>query len=89
MRIAILATASVFAFGTAGCGALGVGGSKMSVVNASSEQVTMRFKSGDLDEATERARQLCAAHGRTAQIDRVTGGDGSGQIATFDCVYGS
>ena len=83
VRLLVLAALLVTA---AGCSLFR--GEEMSVVSATSDQATIRFRAGELDQATSRAQQLCAAHARTARLDRVTGGEGSEQIGYFSCVYG-
>jgi hypothetical protein len=67
---------------TGGCASMG---QQATVVSASPNSVTLRYKEGRLQEATERASVLCGRHGRTALMQQVSP-TGDDQIANFDCV---
>jgi hypothetical protein len=56
------------------------------VVSASPSAVTLRFKEGNLGEATRRAGELCAVHGLIARMQRVSPAEGDSQIGNFDCI---
>lgn len=55
------------------------------VVSANPNDVTIRFREGYLPDATARANELCGAHGRTAQFQRVDP-VGNERLGIFRCV---
>lgn len=56
------------------------------VVSANPEQVTIRFREGDLGDATSSAQNMCGTYQRTAQLRSVTPGQGMERIGVFACV---
>lgn len=56
------------------------------VVSSTPAAVTLRYTEGDLDKATARAQELCAVHGRNAQLLQVTPSESNNRIAQYNCV---
>ncbi|RZL29542.1 MAG: hypothetical protein EOP64_00635 [Sphingomonas sp.] len=67
----------------ASCGL--VGSTKPSVISSSPQGVTIKFKEGEIDNATAKANDICRVQGRTAMLQRVTPQDERKRIASFDC----
>jgi hypothetical protein len=57
------------------------------IVESSATAVTVRYGAvGGIDEATELARQACAAHHKTAQLRNTANFGLSDRYAHFDCI---
>jgi hypothetical protein len=75
----------VLLFPSACAGGLGIGGDEYVVTSATPDAITLRFREGDLNKATARAKAHCAETNRVSEMVNVMPSDRN-SLGSFRCV---
>lgn len=78
--------AFVLAIATAAAGCSTFAGDDTSVVSSNPNSVTLKFREGHLEQATDRAQSLCAGQGRSARLQSVSPTGDNRRIGSFECI---
>jgi hypothetical protein len=85
MRFAFAAMAGLVGLAAGGCSTVqSLGEDEYVVTSATPDSITLRFREGNLNKATERAAAHCSATNRPAQMVNVSPADGY-SVAAFRC----